>query len=30
MKTVFPSEPIFNFNEWIKFIHEQVNKSKKK
>lgn len=30
MKTVFPQEPIFNFNDWIKYINKQVIKSKKK
>ena len=28
MHTVFPTEPIFDFNEWIKYIREEVNKSK--
>lgn len=27
-KTTFPKEPIFDFNEWIKYIQEQVIKSK--
>jgi len=30
MRTTFPKEPIFDFNEWIKYINEQVNNSKKK
>jgi hypothetical protein len=27
-KTIYPKEPIFNFNEWMNFIREQVNKTK--
>ena len=30
MKTVYPKEPAKNFNEWIKYIHEQANKKYKK
>lgn len=28
MKTILPKEPIFNFNDWINFIHSEVKKSK--
>lgn len=27
-KTTFPKEPIYNYNDWIKYIQEQVVKSK--
>jgi hypothetical protein len=28
MKTVLPPTPLLTYNEWIRYIHEQVNKSK--
>ena len=28
MKTVYPKEPIFSYNEWIGFIHGEVIKNK--
>lgn len=28
MKTVLPKEPIFNYNEWMQWIHKQVNETK--
>jgi len=27
-KTTFPKDPIYNYNDWIKYIQEQVVKSK--
>lgn len=28
MKTILPKEPIFNFNDWINFIYNEVKKAK--
>jgi hypothetical protein len=28
MKTTYPKEPIFDFNEWIKYINQEVTKLK--
>lgn len=28
MRTTYPEEPIFDFNEWIKYVRSEVNKSK--
>lgn len=28
MKTILPKEPIFDYNEWIGFIHKEVIKNK--
>lgn len=30
MKTTYPKEPIFDFNEWIKYINQEVTKLKSK
>ena len=30
MKTTFPKEPIFDFNEWIKYINQEVIKTKQR
>lgn len=29
MRTVYPKQPSMTFNDWMKFIHEQVKESKK-
>lgn len=29
MKTVFPPTPYFTYNEWIRYIHNEVMKQKK-
>jgi hypothetical protein len=28
IKTIYPSKPIYTYNEWIKYIHNQVIKDK--
>jgi hypothetical protein len=30
MKTIYPKEPIFDFNGWIKYINQEVTKLKSK
>jgi hypothetical protein len=29
-KTTFPKDPIYNYNDWIKYIQQQLIKSKTK
>jgi hypothetical protein len=29
MKTVYPKSPIWNYNDWIRYIHNEVMKQKK-
>ncbi len=28
MKTILPPDPIFDYNQWIQWIHQQVTKSR--
>ena len=30
MKTTYPKEPIFDFNEWVKYINQEVIKTKQR